>query len=126
MTPSFVLLAAAVSALACAGDALATPEPGPPGIPQPEPEPRPMPVPQPEPIREPFPDESDAEKIQRLTRENAALESENAELESENAALGQEIAKLRQIISEQLGVILHLLDQIKQAVFMTGGAQGSA
>ncbi len=94
-------------------------EPGPPAIPQPRPEPKPIPVPTPEPIQDPFPEESDAEKIQRLTQENDDLVSRNIELESENDVLKQEIIKLRQIVNEQLNVILYLLDQIKQTVFST-------
>jgi len=41
-------------------------EPEPPKIPEPSPEPRPIEIPEPELIRQPFPEESDVEKIQRL------------------------------------------------------------
>jgi len=44
-------------------------EPLPPSVPNPEPEPIPIPKKEPEPIQEPFPGLTDAEKLEKLTKD---------------------------------------------------------
>ncbi|MBA4451578.1 MAG: hypothetical protein H2B05_03965 [Nitrosopumilaceae archaeon] len=92
-------------------------EPGPPKIPEPSPEPQPIPIPEPEPIREPFPEESDTEKIQRLTKENAQLKEENLQLKIQVTELNKIIENLQAITLEQIKVIMQLVQQLQEAIF---------
>ena len=92
-------------------------EPGPPKIPEPSPEPKPIPIPEPEPIREPFPEESDTEKIQRLTKENTQLKDENLRLQIQVNELNKIIENLQAITLEQIKVIMQLVQQLQEAIF---------
>lgn len=92
-------------------------EPGPPKIPEPSPEPKPIPIPEPEPIREPFPEESDTEKIQRLTKENTQLREENLRLQIQVNELNKIIENLQAITLEQIKVIMQLVQQLQEAIF---------
>ena len=92
-------------------------EPGPPKIPEPSPEPKPIPIPEPEPIREPFPEESDTEKIQRLTKENTHLKDENLRLQIQVNELNKIIENLQAITLEQIKVIMQLVQQLQEAIF---------
>ena len=93
-------------------------EPEPPRIPEPSPEPKPIKIPEPEPIREPFPEESDTAKIQRLTEENERLREDNFNLQVQITELNKTIENLHAITMEQIKVILALLDQLREAVFV--------
>ena len=102
-------------------------DPQPIPIPQPGPEPKPIPRPVPEPITNPFPEESDAEKIQRLTQENKALRNEIHHLLLEKNSLEQYIAELEEkidnlylIITEQIEVIIELLNGVSQTFLSSG------
>lgn len=92
-------------------------EPGPPKIPEPSPEPKPIPIPEPEPIREPFPEESDTEKIQRLTKENTQLKDENLRLQIQVNELNKIIENLQAITLEQIKVIMQLVQQLQEVIF---------
>ena len=92
-------------------------EPGPPKIPEPSPEPKPIPIPEPEPIREPFPEESDTEKIQRLTKENTQLKDENLRLQIQVNELNKIIENLQAITLEQIKVIMQLVKQLQETIF---------
>jgi len=92
-------------------------EPGPPKIPEPSPGPKPIPIPEPEPIREPFPEESDTEKIQRLTKENTQLKDENLRLQIQVNELNKIIENLQAITLEQIKVIMQLVQQLQEAIF---------
>lgn len=92
-------------------------EPGPPKIPEPSPEPQPIPIPEPEPIREPFPKESDTEKIQRLTKENTQLKEENLRLQIQVTELNKIVENLQAITLEQIKVIMQLVQQLQEAIF---------
>ena len=92
-------------------------EPGPPKIPEPSPEPQPIPIPEPEPIREPFPEESDTEKIQRLSKENTQLREENLQLKIQVTELNKIIENLQAITLEQIKVIMQLVQQLQEAIF---------
>jgi hypothetical protein len=92
-------------------------EPGPPKIPEPSPEPQPIPIPEPEPIREPFPEESDTEKIERLTKENTQLKEENLRLQIQVNELNKIVENLQAITLEQIKVIMQLVQQLQEAIF---------
>ena len=92
-------------------------EPGPPKIPEPSPGPAPIKIPEPEPIREPFPDESDSEKIQKLTEANAQLREENFNLKVQIAELNKIIENLQAITLEQIKVIMELVNQLQETLF---------
>ena len=92
-------------------------EPGPPKIPEPSPGPTPIKIPEPEPIREPFPDESDSEKIQKLTEANTQLREENFNLKVQIAELNKIIENLQAITLEQIKVIMELVNQLQETLF---------
>lgn len=92
-------------------------EPGPPKIPEPSPGPAPIKIPEPEPIREPFPDESDSEKIQKLTEANTQLREENFNLKMQIAELNKIIENLQAITLEQIKVIMELVNQLQETLF---------
>lgn len=108
-------------------------EPIPPKVPTPQPEPVPIKNPEPSPLPSPFPEETDNEKIQRLTQENNDLRQENTNLKNQITNLQNEkniltkkimdlnkiIDDLRQITKEQIKVILDLVTKLKTSMHDT-------
>lgn len=106
-------------------------DPDPPGIPNPTPDPDPVLMPDPTPPTNPFPGESESEKVKRLARDNERLRGENAglnrevaklegernTLESEVAELNDTIEGLRAVALEQVRVIMELAEKLKQEAF---------
>jgi len=92
-------------------------EPKPPQIPEPSPTPKPIRSPTPEPIPAPFPEESDSEKIQRLTEENNKLKEQNSNLETKIVELTNLTENLHKIIMEQIKVIMNLVSKLKMVVY---------
>jgi hypothetical protein len=92
-------------------------EPKPPQIPEPSPTPKPIKSPTPEPIPAPFPEESNSEKIQRLTEENNKLKEQNSNLETKIVELTNLTENLHKIIMEQIKVIMNLVSKLKLVVF---------
>ena len=79
----------------------------------------------------PSPEESDSEKIKRLTQENNNLEQQNKNLQTQISSLNNEkyrlqeeiselnnsIKNLKEVVLEQLHVIMELTNQIKKIFF---------
>ena len=65
----------------------------------------------------PFPEESDTEKIQRLTKENTQLKEENLRLQIQVNELNKIIENLQAITLEQIKVIMQLVQQLQEAIF---------
>ena len=112
--------------------------PEPPRLPEPSPAPDPIQLPEPSPAPDPFPTESDSEKIKRLTRENNNLQQQNNNLQQQNSNLQKQIAStnneklklqteiielndsiqsLKDIASEQIRVIMQLVNQLKNVIY---------
>ena len=99
-------------------------DPLPPKIPEPSPGPDPISISEPEPIQEPFPEETESEKIQRLIRENRALQEKNSDLQKTITGLKEEIERLDETIMELQKIILEqiktIMDVVERISMMSG------